>query len=705
MRMLFIIVSAVTFLSAVIPVQSAGATDDREWTRECVDCPKFIGGMRDHSLALDAAENPVTAYGMDHLYYARYTGSTWITETADESPATGAFASLALDAAFNPHISYQDGMTSDLKYAHKTGSTWTIETLDTNASAGYYTSIAVDAGSYPNIAYGNNQVGALGLYYVYADGSGWHYETATSGHAVFDVSLKLDSNDHPFIGYYDNYSQDLMLAYKTGPVWSIETIDSSGGDRASLDLDPGGYPHLSYSTGSACKYAYKDITGWHFETIAGTAIYSSSIDVDPSGWPHIAWSSGNQLNYSYKDTGGWHTVIVTTGTTQRYDYISLILTSTGYARITFTDFGTMNHISAFQTSSGWNLVTIDVSGDVGRDPSMDLDFAGYPHIAHYDQLHSDLKYTYKDGGGWHSLTVDGAGMTGMNPSMDVDSAGHPHISYYDVTNLNLRYAYFDGVTWLLENADPGPDNDGYLSGIAVDGIGQPHIIYYSSTNAYLKYAVRVAGVWQQETVDTTGIGQYPSLALDDDGYAHVAAYDGTNRTLVYLYQDGSGWHTETADNTYNTGKYASIALDSENRPHISYYDAASNDLKYAFRDGIWQTETVDGADFWVDWFTSVTVDASGFPHISYLDETHRDLKYAYKTASGWRTECVGDTGYTKSSLKLTGDGLPVIAYYDSNTYDLAVASGAPALPATGVMGVIILAALMGLMLKIQYRKV
>ncbi len=335
MRIYFIIIVAVTILSTVIPVQSAGATDYREWTRECVDCPKFIGGMRDHSLELDASENPVTAYGMDHLYYARYDGSGWITETVDESPATGGFASLALDTAFNPHISYQDGMTSDLKYAHKTGSTWFLETLDTNASAGYFTSITVDAGSYPHIAYGNNQVGALGLYYVYADGSGWHYETATSGHAVFDVSLKLDS---------------------------------------------------------------------------------------------------------------------------------------------------------------------------------------------------------------------------------------------------------------------------------------------------------------------------------------------------------------------------------DNRPHISYYDAASNDLKYAFRDGIWQTETVDGADFWVDWFTSITVDGNGFPHVSYLDETHRDLKYAYKTASGWQKERVGDTGYTKSSLKLTGDGLPVIAYYDSNTYDLAIASGAPALPANGIMGVIILMALMGLMLKMKHRK-
>jgi hypothetical protein len=59
----------------------------------------------------------------------------------------------------------------------------------------------------------------------------------------------------------------LKYAYQDDAGWHIETVDSEGnvGLYASLALDGGGYPHISYldwSNGDL-KYAYYRLTPYH----------------------------------------------------------------------------------------------------------------------------------------------------------------------------------------------------------------------------------------------------------------------------------------------------------------------------------------------------------------------------------------------------------------------------------------------------------
>ena len=65
--------------------------------------------MSDRSLRLDSEGHPHIAYGGKHLYYAWHDGVEWHYETVDGAYEVGMFASLALDAAGRPHISYYDG--------------------------------------------------------------------------------------------------------------------------------------------------------------------------------------------------------------------------------------------------------------------------------------------------------------------------------------------------------------------------------------------------------------------------------------------------------------------------------------------------------------------------------------------------------------------------------------------------------------------
>jgi hypothetical protein len=100
----------------------AGPASELSWTIQRADAPKSFFGMDDRSLRLDADGHPHIAYGGDALYYARHDVSGWHLQIVDAKLGVGADASLALDAASNPSISYLDGLNVTLNYARWTGS-------------------------------------------------------------------------------------------------------------------------------------------------------------------------------------------------------------------------------------------------------------------------------------------------------------------------------------------------------------------------------------------------------------------------------------------------------------------------------------------------------------------------------------------------------------------------------------------------------
>jgi len=92
------------------------------------------------SLALDAAGNPHICYSSK---YARWTGSAWKIETVN----VGRITTFALDTNGNPHI------YSGSKYAKWTGTEWAIVVYK-DGPRGVY-SIAVDPAGNPHIIFGN----------------------------------------------------------------------------------------------------------------------------------------------------------------------------------------------------------------------------------------------------------------------------------------------------------------------------------------------------------------------------------------------------------------------------------------------------------------------------------------------------------------------------------------------------------------------
>lgn len=91
--------------------------------------------------------------------------------------------------------------------------------------------------------------------------------------------------------------------------------------------------------------------------------------------------------------------------------------------------------------SGWNIRTVDSTGDVGGYTSIALDSSGYPHISYHDDTNSDLKYARWTGSSWSIENVTSVSIFCDSTSIALDENDHPHISY----GPGLKYASRTGV--------------------------------------------------------------------------------------------------------------------------------------------------------------------------------------------------------------------------------------------------------------------
>ncbi len=209
---------------------------------------------------------------------------------------------------------------------------------------------------------------------------------------------------------------------------------------------------------------------------------------------------------------------------------------------------------------------------------------------------------------------------------------------------------------------------GQYPSVSVDSDGHVHMSYYDYTHNRIRYASDETGVWAEQYVDAaTNVGQYSSIATDAHGKSHISYLDSTNNDLKYATNADGTWKNMTVDHVGVVGEFTSIAVGSDDSVYISYYDLGNRSLKCAHLAGsTWTTETVDDPAEEVGEYTSIALDSAGLPHIAYFDTTNHCLKYAVKTSAGsWTTSSLASvtTGAAgQSSLVMNLNGMPWIAY-------------------------------------------
>jgi hypothetical protein len=366
----------------------------------------------------------------------------------------------------------------------------------------------------------------------------WHIdEVDYLGSGGTDTSLKLDSDDLPFISYYKD--KQLVLARKEGEGWNVEIVDDKGPFNlfVSLALDSQDRPHIAYFQWypeSDLKYARWTGTEWIIETVdAGDAGPYCSLALDSSDRPHIAYLDWgvNKLKYARWDGDEWLYEHVDTGG-DTCNYISLVLDSNDHPHISYQKKDEAYDLRyAHWDGTEWQIETVDTEEEVGKYSSIAIDSNDRPHISYMYYIEApstvNLRYAHWDGSQWRIETVDSEGLAGGHTSITLDSADRPCISYYNFHTETTKYARWDGERWLIYDLDPHACGD--HTSLALDSSDLPHVSYTGFGDGERFYGLKYA--WYEvffhllspergEVVSTLT----PTLDWSDDDNPDLASY-------------------------------------------------------------------------------------------------------------------------------------------------------------------------------------
>jgi len=592
------------------------------------------------------------------------TGTSWGTpRVLDTAGSVGTQPSLAVVNG-NPAVSYYDNSNNNLKFVRANdadGASWGAPmTVDSKNGTGDYNSLAVVNGN-PAIAY--NDWGDGDLRYIQAtdaNGASWGtpvvVESATEGRYASMAVV----NGNPAIGYYMTPGSDLNYVRAidaNGSAWGAPvTADGTGstGRYASLNV-VNGNPAISYQYSTASDLYYVRATNAN-----GTA-WGAPFAVDTAGavgpYTSLYVVNGNPAISYYDETN--------------FDL--------KYARATNAD------------GSAWAApVTAYSTGIVGQYTSMTV-AAGNPVIAYFDITGTRLllaRSTDADGTAWNSYVADPGDYNFGEYASGAAVGGHPAVAYCDSWNGDLRFCRASdeaGTSWGYSVILDCEGNVGDYASLAIVA-SNPAVAYQDRSFMYLKYvrATDPTGTnWGSPIVVDNGagnaVGQYSSLAVVN-GNPAISYIDSSDYDLLYIRATdsaGATWGTRViVVSDDDVGEYSSMAV-INGSPAIVYTDTTNNQLEFVIANdangSTWGAPVVvvDGVS------TGDTVrlgERDGRPVIIYGDSSDDDLCYVEALNSSgtvWKQLKKVDTkGYVGeyASFIVTKEGLPLIAYHDSDGY-------------------------------------
>jgi len=330
---------------------------------------------------------------------------------------------------------------------------WHIEVVDNSERVGGGNSIAIDSKGYPHISYYDwiSDYPEKDFKYAYWDGEKWNIEVFYSleSYLLMETSIALDSNDHPYIAYYDYLSIYLKCAHFDGQKWNIEYVGSGSFIGApSIVIDDNDNPHIAYTDymHTYLKYAYWTGIKWNIETVGQDKYVSGSVSLalDSKGLPHIAYSDYelHYIRYAYFDGNNWNTEVIETNSSM-YSGYAIVIDSYDNPYMLYGSCGSDFALTCAKwNGKEWTKDIVDKNADFVSNRGIVLNSDGNPCITYFNWDTHYLKYAKWDGNKWNIEVVDDKSNVDFS-SIALDSHNNPHIAYSDYSpNYDLKYAWY-----------------------------------------------------------------------------------------------------------------------------------------------------------------------------------------------------------------------------------------------------------------------
>jgi hypothetical protein len=559
------------------------------------------------SLAIDSQDRPHVSYARQEpaRYVAGYAVRTeqgWQLEQVDaaEGRDVGRYSSLALDDNDQPHISYEDdGQETWLKYAHKTGGNWQIEpVVETGPFINRsFTSLALDKNGRPHISFLGNSEGHLR--YVAWDGSNWQVQTVYTAAAGALLSgqtaLALDDAGWPHITFVERSSlvEQLRYAHWDGATWQVETLDDKGqvGRFNSMALDSDDAPYIAYYD---ARFGDLRLAHWGPRWVHGP-VDESGVLLAPSlaladQTPTIGYynqSSGQVKGALWN--GEWEIAPVA--------FVSNEVTATSLAtslagqHLSYYDADNQRLVYASNAGGQWTTQIIDNSADVGRYNRLLLVRANSSNpgarIAYWDATSWRIKLALLDPGDPIQIVTNLAGppLNSSSGPLDITllSGGQIGVSYYDAFSGALRLATWQpsSQSW-SDELITSANNVGSLHALQTDATtAQPVVTFYDAVSQAIRYTYRTDDGWLPPQTAVANVAQPTSLdmvlSFESLDRPRLLFTTEENRLYWALKQDGI-WQVEMVVEANTSLDNARLALGD--RPFLAYTQAGSLQLAH-----------------------------------------------------------------------------------------------------------------------------
>lgn len=254
-----------------------------------MDLEKDLGNFSTR-IALDAEDNPHICYTPREMRYAKFDGHKWFSQIVDPGAGTVDYeCSIRVTPDGKPMLAwYWPG--GGFHYGHLLEGVWRALIIDGNGSdyAGKWNSMFLDSQGHPQIAYSDFPGGELR--YAVNNGQTWTHTVLDSqtngpgGPKGMGVALVFDSNQNPWISYYDE--QSLMVMHRVSGKWIkqvVEHLPQFGNwgwkqFHSDIALDKNGNPHIVFESLRGLEHAWWNGSEWKIQIILAPAIISSYFD-------------------------------------------------------------------------------------------------------------------------------------------------------------------------------------------------------------------------------------------------------------------------------------------------------------------------------------------------------------------------------------------------------------------------------------------